>query len=427
MMTGYFGTAPRRAEEAPMTQAATPLREEDLPRLDVLGESFRSDAHGPLSEVRGLSRFAFSRRGIEVLAHDDVVALLLDDRLRTQTHSTYESYGAGEMLRAFARDGLLSAMQDDRHDRIRRVFLAGFRARQVEQRRGMMRDVMSQLVDELPGAGTVDLVSAVTAPYPMEVLCRIIGIPAADIPRFSAAATRLHLLAQVPLAPGFPAIEDALRELGDYCAALVHERRAHPADDAISALIQAQETAGRVTDAELIWNIANLIFAGQDTTRYQLASAVRAVLEVPGLWDRMAAEPEIVPSVAEETLRWYPVVNFVVRIPERDLVHGGVEMRAGRRVILNVQAASRDPERFATPFTFTPRALGRHKASFDVPFGLGMHFCLGAVLARTEIQEALAVLTARWEAVALDGEPEMTSSASMLHGPEEMPVAYRRR
>jgi cytochrome P450 len=411
-----------------MTQATTPLREEDLPILDVSGADFQRDPHPTIAQVRASGRFAFSRRGVEVLAHDDVITLLRDDRLVTQTHSTYESYGAGEMLRAFAHDGLLSAMQGDRHDRIRRVFLAAFRARLIEDERGRMRAVASRLTDQmLAPVLPLDLVQAFTSPYPMEVLCHLLGIPAADIPEFTAAATQLHLLAQVPLAPGFPKIEAALRTLWDYCAELVAERRRRPREDAISALIQVQATAGRITDSELVWNIANLIFAGQDTTRYQLASSVRAILEVPGLWDRMAGEPDLVRQVAEETFRWYPVVNFVVRIPSEDVVYGGVEMRAGRRVILNFQAASRDPERFAEPFVFTPRPVGRNDRSFDAPFGLGMHYCLGAALARAEIQEALGVLTSRLTGLAVDGELEMTAAAGMLHGPEAMPVTFRAR
>lgn len=401
-------------------------QEEDLPALDVLGEAFRGDPHAVLAHVRAQSRFAFSRRGVEVLAHDDVMTLLLDDRLQTQSHDTYRRYGAGQRLLAFADDGLLSAMQDEKHARIRRVFLAGFRARQIERQRDVMHDAANRLVDALPD-GPTDLVADFSSPYPMEVLCRIIGIPAADIPAFSAAATQLHLLAQVPLQPGFPMIEAALQELWDYCQGLVDARRAHPTDDVLSALIEVQHTEGRLSDTELIWNIVNLIFAGQDTTRYQLASTVRAVVEQSGLWERLATDPDRVPAVAEETLRWYPVVNFVVRIPTEDIVHRDVLLRAGRRVILNVQAASRDPERFDDPMTFTPRSPGRHGQSFDAPFGFGMHFCLGAALARTEIEVALSVLSSRLSAVELEGEPVMTAPASMLYGPETMPIRFVRR
>lgn len=291
-----------------------------------------------------------------------------------------------------------------------------------------MRDVARRLAGRMLAAGpSHDFVSAFTSPYPMEVLCRILGIPADDIPEFSAAATELHLLAQVPLSPGLPRVESALHTLWDYCSNLIAQRRSHRQADTISALIEAQETHGKLSDSELIWNMVNLIFAGQDTTRYQLASSVRAIVDVPGLWDRLVAEQDVIPGVVEESLRWYPVVNFVVRIPTEDLVFGGVEMRAGRRVILNFQAASRDPERFDDPFTFTPRPPGRHPQSFDIPFGLATHFCLGAALARAEIQEALRILSHEFASVEIAGTPEMTAPASMLYGPETMPILTTRR
>jgi cytochrome P450 len=177
----------------------------------------------------------------------------------------------------------------------------------------------------------------------------------------------------------------------------------------------------------LVWNIANLIFAGQDTTRYQLASSVRAICEVPGLWEQLYQDGSLLAPVAEETLRVYPVVNFVVRIPQEDFVYEDVRLVRGRRVILNVQAASRDPERFEDPDAFTPRLPGRHEQSFDVPFGLGMHYCLGATLARVEIQEALRALVERLASIEVVGTPEMTAPAGMLFGPEVMAVRYTPR
>jgi cytochrome P450 len=409
------------ADQAPL------LTETDLPRLDIDSPRFRADPHAALRAVRTQGRFAASRRGVEVLAHADVLKLLVNERLHSQDSDVYRRYGAQEMLVAFAREGLLGAMQGDKHDRIRRVFLAAFRARQIEAQRDLMRSTAQEIVSQFPAEGRGDFVSLFSSPFPMQVLCRIIGIPVDDIAEFSAAATQLHLLAQTPLAPGFPAVERALQQLWDYCLALAEARRAHPAEDAITALIQAQETEGRVSDEELIWNIANLIFAGQDTTRYQLASALRAVIQVPGLWHEMRGNPDLVPSVAEETLRYAPVVNFVVRIPQEDIEYEGVRLARGRRVILNFQAASRDPDRFTDPDVFTPRQPGRHAQSFDVPFGLGMHYCLGAALARAEIQEALAVLVERLDDVEIDGAPDMTEPAAMLHGPERLTFRYTKR
>ncbi|WP_375482608.1 cytochrome P450 [uncultured Jatrophihabitans sp.] len=405
--------------------------ESELPYLDVDSEAFRADAAAVLREARAGDRFLFSRRGIEVLAHADVQALLADPRLETQDAHVYRRYGAQPMLSSFAEHGLLVALHGEKHDRIRRVFLAAFRARIVNDARPMMREVARNLVAALPdGAAPIDFVEAFSSPFPMTVLCRMIGIPVADIPAFSAAATTLHLLAATPIEPGFPEIERALSTLREYCLALVDARTRDPQDDIISGLIQAQVTQGRISDDELAWNVANLIFAGQDTTRYQLASAVRAVVAEDGMWERMHAEPELVEQVAEETLRVQPVVNFVVRVAQEDFEFGGddgVHIGRGRRVILNVQAASRDPEHFGAPQQFCPRGTGRHDESFDVPFGLGDHYCLGAGLARAEVQEALGVLSQELTDVEVVDAPRMTAPAAMLYGPEDLQITFARR
>jgi cytochrome P450 len=256
------------------------------------------------------------------------------------------------------------------------------------------------------------------------VLCRLLGVPVADIPLFTAAATDLHLLAAVPLAPGFPRIDAALRTLSDYVAGLVRQRRDEPQDDIVTSLITVQEAEGRLTDSELAWNLVNLIFAGQDTTRYQLASLVRAVVEAPGAWERLIAAPELIPAAVEEGLRLYPVTRFIVRIPRDDLAIGDLHVRPGRRVILNLLAASRDPSRFDRPDEFL---LPRPEPHFNVPFGWGMHHCLGATLARVEMEEALRVLTERYHDVRVTGIPATTPPAGMLHGPESMLLEFTKR
>jgi cytochrome P450 len=245
-----------------------------------------------------------------------------------------------------------------------------------------------------------------------------------DIPLFTAAATELHLLAAVPLAPGFPRIDKALGELKEYITGLVRRRRDQPRDDIVTSLITVQETEGRLTEEELAWNLVNLIFAGQDTTRYQLASVVRAVAQAPGAWERIHTDPELIPAAVEEGLRLFPVTRFIVRIPRDDLTIGDLNVRRGRRVILNLLAASRDPSRFEHPDEFL---LPRPEPHFNVPFGWGMHHCLGATLAQAEIEEALRVLTENYQGVRVTAIPALTPPAGMLHGPESMLLEFAKK
>jgi cytochrome P450 len=407
-----------------MSTSPAALRvEADLPYLDVLGEEFQRNPDATLAALRGTHRFAFSRRGVEVLRYDDVSALVRDERFDAQSADTYARMGAPDSLVTFAANGLLVAMAGETHHRIRRVFSAGFRVSQVEKLRSEVRAIAVDLLGEWVG-DECEFVADFSKPFPMHVLCRLLGVPVEDIPLFTHAATEMHLLAAVPLAPGFPRVDAALTSLTSYVGDLVASRRRSPAEDIISSLIAVQSTEGRLSDDELALNLVNLIFAGQDTTRYQLASAVRLVAEAPGMWDQLAADPTAIPLAVEEALRLAPVTRFIVRIPRTDVELADVRVAAGRRVILNLLSASRDAERFDEPDRFVLRPAGEQ---FDVPFGWGMHHCLGAQLARIEMQEALAVLVAAVSEVELVGRPSETSPAAMLHGPERMQIRYRRR
>jgi cytochrome P450 len=358
-----------------------------------------------------------------VLTYDQVAELANDPRLDSQNASVYARMGGPTSLVEFAEDGLLVAMSGDKHLRIRRVFSAGFRVRHVQSQRSVMHATALDLLARWDGADC-EFVSEFSSPFPMHVLCRLLGVPVADIPIFTAAATELHLLAAVPLAPGFPRIDAALQTLADYITDLVRGRRQQPEDDIVSSLIAVQETEGRLSDAELAWNLVNLIFAGQDTTRYQLASTVRAIVETPGMWRRLAERPELIPAAVEEALRLYPVTRFVVRIPSADIAIDNLRVRKGRRVILNLLAASRDPRRFQRPDELV---VPREEPRFDIPFGRGLHHCLGATVARVELEAAIAALVETCSEVRIAEPIEYTPPAGMLYGPERMRLTFTRR
>ena len=402
---------------------AAQLEEEDLPEIDVLGQAFQDDPLAVLRQARAHGPLARSRRGVEVLDYETVSALVSDARLDSQNASVYARMGGPASLVEFAEDGLLVAMSGEKHKRIRRVFSAAFRVRHVQSQRPLMRTAAQDLAKAWD-SGSCEFVREFSSPFPMHVLCRLLGVPVEDIPLFTAAATELHLLAAVPLAPGFPRIDAALQTLSEYITGLVRRRRDEPRDDIVTSLITVQESEGRLTDAELAWNLVNLIFAGQDTTRYQLASVVRAVAQAPGAWERLATEPELIPAAVEEALRLYPVTRFIVRIPRDDLIIGDLRVRRGRRVILNLLAASRDPSRFERPDEFL---LPRPEPHFNIPFGWGMHHCLGATLAEVEMEEALRLLIESYQDVRVIGIPAMTPPPGMLYGPESMLLQFAKK
>lgn len=395
-------------------------QESDLPVVAVPGTHFDADPVGALRAAAEGAPICRSPRGVEILDYPTVAALITDPRLDSQDASVYARMGAPQSLLDFADHGLLVAMRGDKHLRIRRVFSAGFRVRQVLERHDSMRDQAAELAQRWTD-GHCEFVAEFSSPYPMCVLCALLGIPPGDINIFTAAATELHLLAAVPLAPHFPRIESALHELISYVSDLIAVRQRHPEDDLISSLIAAQQTEGSVTNEELAWNLVNLIFAGQDTTRYQLASIVLELIEHQE-WAHVRQDPVLIPAAVDEGLRIRPVTRFVVRIPREPIAIHGVTVQPGRRVILNLLAASHDPDRFDEPDQFRLDRTVR----FELPFGWGTHHCLGAALARREMEAALAVLTASFTDVALTEQPQLTAPGGMLHGPETLALSFRR-
>jgi cytochrome P450 len=405
---------------------AGPVRavdELDLPSFDVRGPEFTADPHGVLRRAREIAPLARSHRGVEVLTYDLITRILTDERFDTAGVEHYRRLGAPNSVLRFVDDGLLSTMERERHDRVRRVLARAFSIRRIDEQRGLMQEIAGQLIAGFAEQGRCDLVGELSDIYPMQVLCRLIGVPAADITTFSNDAQMLHLLAAVPMGPGFPALDQAYRSLEAYVVELLEAHRRVPQADFISALIEAQETEGRLTESEVVGNVVNLLFAGAGTTRMQLASAVQAFV-VHGLWEELAEQPELLPAALEEALRYDPVTQFVVRIPLEDAVVDDVVFPKGTRVLVNLLAGSRDPVAFPRPDRFD---LARGESRSRLPFGWGVHHCLGHALARTQMTEALRLLLAQLTEVTVTSSVVKALPSAMLGGPDRLGLSFRRR
>jgi cytochrome P450 len=227
-----------------------------------------------------------------------------------------------------------------------------------------------------------------------------------------------------PLAPVVPQLEAALKTIWDYSVELVARRRADRQEDFISGMITAQETEGKLTEHETIWAVANLLFAGHDTTRYQLAAAVRALIEA-GAWEQLASDPGLAPAAVEEAIRLFPVVQLTSRVVVGDdVVVDGVHMPPDTILRCNWFAFNRDPERFSDP-----DRLDLRRADFNdrVPFGVGVHKCLGHALARADVEVALEQLSSHLTDVRIAGDVLMQPFTGAMGGPKELPLVFRRR
>jgi len=404
--------------------AAETLELETLPVLDLHGEAFLADPVGVLGRLRAQSPVARSRRGLEVLRHDMQVQIMADGHFDTPDTDLLIRKGAPPTFSTFLKRGFLLGMQGERHHTIRRVIQKGFMIRRVEDQVAVMRKAANDLIDRFVEQGRADFVGDYTKIFPVFSLCRLLGVPDADIPRFRDPGVILHKMGAQPIAPEFPFIEEGLRQLGEYVDELVRQRSAKPEADFVSALIEAQETEGALTREELVWNIANLLFAGQDTTRFQLANIVYTLItEAPAAWEQMAADPDLAEPLMWEAIRFYPSGQWSSRMTLEDTEIDGFRFHAGQRVFLQKRAASRDPAVFADPDRFDADRPER----FSLIFGRGLHNCVGQLLARKGMEESLKVLAERLKDVELDGPVIRAKANAMVGGLESMPIRFKAR
>jgi cytochrome P450 len=398
---------------------ATPVDELDLPILDLADPEFLRDPWAvfrPIQEARPLAR---SARGIEVLGYEWIKQLAAV----TQMLPNYGAHAAGPSaptLSEFLANGLLVNIQGERHDRIRRVMTKAFAAGHVKSIGEMVERTADDLVAEMSDHDGADLIEEFTHRFSIGVMCRNIGIPPEDIRFFERATLDVRLMNTPD--PDIPRIEAALETLRTYVARMLVQRAKMPKDDLMSAMIAAQATEGRLTEAELVWNVCNLLFAGHDTTRFQLGLVLKSAID-HGVWEAVGADSALASGVVNEALRLTPTVPMLSRIVTEDFEFEDVVFSAGTQVRLNTLAATRDPQRFVDPDEFDPS----RDPQWDMTFGRGARYCLGANLAKSELVSGLRVLTTRLTDVVIDEKPRMVWPLGPMNGPESLRVRFRRR
>jgi cytochrome P450 len=412
-----------------MTQLVTvPLAQADLPFIDLDGEDWLRDPWKVARELRAKDprggRLACSRRGLEVLDYELYQRISNDALLDSRHDDSWADQGAGPLLLDFVDKGHLLTVAAERHLKIRRVMVRAFAISKVEQQRDWFTELANSLVDRFVDSGSCDVIQDFSHRYSIEILCHMIGVPSEDIPEFDRVTLEIALMHSYPLAPNVPRLESALQTLWDYVSDIVTRRRAAPEDDFISALIEAQEAEGRLSEPEMMWNIANLLFAGHDTTRYQLAATTMGIVRA-GLWEELAQHPELVPAAIEEGIRMFPVVHVTYRVVRQaPYVVDSVEVPRGTILCLNWFAFNRDPRRFENPDTFD---VHREGFAHRLPFGGGLHKCIGHVLARADLEAGLEVLTSRLTDVQIADDSPWHPYSGGMGGPTRMPMTFTAR
>ena len=337
---------------------------------------------------------------------------VLGHREVQQANRDWETFSAfdGPTIVPFEeeRRGVMLVSKDPpEHSRMRRLISAGFTPRMIGLLEERIRARTERVLDDAAALGDLDFVADVAYPLPMHVIADIIGIPEDDRPEVFRLTDAL-LRSMDPL-HDIPAEERLQVEMDIYnCARELNEaKRANPADDVWSLLV-----AGELDDFELDLFFLILTIAGSETTRNALAQGLMALLAHPDQLEQLREDPTLLPTAAEEILRWSsPVISFG-RTATRDTELGGQQLRAGDRVGLFYPSANRDPKAFVDPYRFDIRRSPNPHVAFG---GGGPHYCLGASLARTEIQVMMGELLRRFENIEITGDPVWLSSGPAIN------------
>lgn len=329
-----------------------------------------------------------------VTRYDDVRAALADPRLaldkRYATAGTYKGFSLPPAL-----DANLLNMDPPDHTRIRRLVGRAFTPRRIERLRGPIRRTADRILDALGSHGTTDLIASYAAPLPITVICDLLGIP--DEHRLDFRVWTDTLVTPDPAAGPAAAKEAVVAMLGFFTRLLADKRR-EPADDLLSDLIAVRDEGDRLSEDELMSLAFLILFAGYENTVQLIGNAVLALCQHPGQLDALREDPARLPEAVEEFLRYEgPALLAIRRFPIEDVTIGGVTVPAGETVWVSPSAANRDPDRFPDP----DRMDLARDASGHLALGHGIHYCLGAPLARAETEIALAALLERFPDLAL--------------------------
>jgi cytochrome P450 len=307
----------------------------------------------------------------------------------------------------------------DDHRRLRNLVNPALAPRAVDRYRPAMRRFLEQLLDALPSGGRCEFIADFAKPYPSLVIAEVMGAPLEDAPRLHHWSNLIQRqFDPASLMTERDRIEQAVTEFYAYEDELIAARRPAPGDDLISALIEAEEAGDRLTDGELRNLVLNILVGGVDTSQSQLAHAVRLLAEHPDQWLLLRSDPRGLAAVAvEEALRYEPITPFTARILTEEVEYRGVTFPAGSVVLISAWHAHRDggyePDKFDLTADRSRERL--------LTFGAGIHYCVGANLARAEMQEALAFLAERVSSLRLDGHPEF-GTPSGIYGLEKLPL-----
>ncbi len=364
-------------------------------------------------------------RALFLTRYDDCAAVLRDPRFaanRTRSAVFQRADPFRDLPPAMRRSIFRSLLMLDPpdHTRIRNLVNKAFTPRVVEGLLPRIQEIVDECLEAVASAGEMELIADLAHPLPVRVIAELLGVPSEDRERFKRWSDGLALLVDpIGSAGRMQSAVAAFEELAAYFGQIFEDRRRTPRDDLLSALVAAEVDGDRLDEAELLALCALILAAGHETTTNLIGKAVLALLRNPGERKRLQDDPGLIESAVEEFLRYESPVQGTDRVAVEDCEIDGQLVRRGQFVVILIGAANRDPARFPEPDRLDlGRPDNRHLA-----FGHGVHFCLGAHLARLEAQIAVGALLRRFP--ALDGPPEPDGwvPSLTLRGPAALPLS----
>jgi cytochrome P450 len=398
------------------------VTELELPELDFFDVGLKGERfHRTMDELSSAGWLASSPIGYFVLDREAAAFFL-----RTKS-ATFPGMKIAEMfevpegpLLEEMRRNILHINGDD-HRRLRNLVNPAFTPRSADKWRPAMREFLERLWEPLAEADRCEFVDAFAKPYPSLTIATVMGAPLEDAPKLHEWSNLIQRQFDGPsLLHERESIERACAEFYEWAGALIERRKDDPSDDLISTLIAAEQEGERLSDVECMNLVLNVLVGGVDTTQSQLAHALRLFAANPDQWQLLAERPELAPDAVEETLRYEPITPFTARLLHEDVEYRDVTFPEGTVVMVCAFTGNRDGvDGDADAFDIT---ADRGDAK-PLTFGAGIHYCLGANLARGELQEALAFLPSRMPGLALDGEPEL-GSVHGIYGLDSLPIRW---
>ena len=387
---------------------------------ELYSRLFEADPHPAYEELRRESpvrpiALPTGATGWLVTRYDDVRQALTDPRLSKGGMLSPVGFRPPlpEAARAALTQHVLTVDPPD-HSRLRRLVSAAFTARRTEALRPRVQEITDGLLDGMAGREQVDLIDELAFPLPIQVICELVGVPLADRASFRHWSNIVvsGQLTDENVPAAFLALLGYVREL-------TAAKRAEPADDLLSDLIAVSDEGDRLTGDELTSMVFLLLIAGHETTVNLIGNGAYLLLTHPDQRDRLRAEPDLLPAAIEEFLRYEsPVQVATHRVTTADVDLGGAVIPAGHTVVVSLLSANRDEARFPDPTRFD---IAR-RDSGHVAFGHGIHYCLGAPLARLEGQIALGTLLRRYPEMGLADDKIDWRPGVLMHGLARLPV-----